>query len=117
MQRRNLPQSREPNLPERIMRIEDFNGVTCHASDIEQIDRILHKRYGEGVNDFWISLGNEKYPTIALQVNRDLASLHYFPREGHPGYVSVGDFKSLGLEPNGETTFYVTPTEPIWAIN
>jgi hypothetical protein len=99
------------------MRIEDFNGRTCHASDIEQIDRILSKRYRKGANEFRISHEGEKFPRISLQVNGPLACLHYFPEQGHPGHVSLGDLKSLGLKPGGDTTFYVTETEPIWARN
>jgi hypothetical protein len=99
------------------MRIEDFNGIIHHASDIEEIDNILRKRYGKGVNEFWISHGDERFPVISLQVSGRLACLHYIPRKRHAGFVSLGDLKSLGLEPGGETTFYVGPTTPIWALN
>jgi hypothetical protein len=98
------------------MRIFDFES-THYAADLKQIDFILSKRYGDGVNNFWISHGEQRYPTIAILAKGNVACVHYFPREGHPGYVSLGDLKSLGLEPGGETTFYVRPTAPIWAIN
>jgi hypothetical protein len=43
--------------------------------------------------------------------------MHYVSREGDAGYVSLGDLKSVSLDPDGETTFYVSPIEPIWALN
>jgi hypothetical protein len=100
-----------------MMRIEDFNGVTHNTGDIGQVRKILHARYGKGVNQFYISHGDERYPVIVAQVNGPLACLHYLPRDGDPGFVSLGDLKSVGLPPGGETTFYVSPGEPIWAIN
>jgi hypothetical protein len=104
-------------IAERTMRINDFSRVTHYAGSIEQIDKILHQRYGNGVNEFFLAHGDERYPVISLQVSGRLACMYYFPREGHPGFVSLGDLKSVGLQPGGETTFYVAPDQPIWAIN
>jgi len=99
------------------MRINDFSGVTHYAGDTEQIDKILHQRYGDGVNMFFLAHGDEIYPVMSLQVSGHLACLHYYPREGPAGFVSLGDLKSVGLQPGGETTFYVSLDQPIWSIN
>ena len=99
------------------MRISDFNGVTHYAVDLEQIDKILDQRHGGGFNEFFLARGDEKYPVIVVQVSGCLACVHYLPREDDPGFVSLGDLKSVGLEPGGKTTFYMRPNYPIWAIN
>ena len=39
---------------------------------------------------------------ISILVKRELAYLHYFPREGHPGFSSVGNLKGMK---SGETSF------------
>jgi hypothetical protein len=86
------------------MRIQDFERVyDANASD--EIDSAMAKRYGSGVNAFWLSHGSSKYPSILILVNGDLASLHYFPEEGHPGFRSVGTVQ--GLEPGGTTAFFM----------
>ncbi len=39
-----------------------------------------------------------------MMVKGDLAYLEYFPSDGHPGFVSIGN--SLNLKPGGLTTFF-----------
>lgn len=84
------------------MRIEDHNSL-CHATDPRKIDEVLGRRFDNGINAFWLSHGDEKFPAINLLVNGDLAYLHYFPGEDHPGFASVGDLENL--DPEGQTTF------------
>ena len=66
------------------MRIQDFDG-TLESDDIEAvIERIRNKRrarYGA----FHIC-AREEYPYLALHLNGDVAYLHYFPSDGHPGF-------------------------------
>jgi Immunity protein Imm1 len=86
------------------MRIEDFT-MTDHATEYANIEVALMRRNQSGFNEFWLSHGDDKYPAISVLVSGDLASLHYFPREGHPGLSSVG--KVQGLKSDGSTKFFI----------
>lgn len=97
------------------MRIQDFERV-YDASGNDAIDSALTKRHGSGVNAFWLSHGSSKYPALLILVNGELASLHYFPKDRHPGFRSVG--KVEGLEPGGTTTFFMNNVnEPEQILN
>jgi hypothetical protein len=88
-----------------FVRVQDFERVRDANSD-EAIESALAERYGSGVNSLWLCHGGAKYPALALLVRADLASLHYFPRERHPGFRSVGVVE--GQEPGESTAFCVT---------
>lgn len=93
------------------MVVEDFGGEHEVKSDAE-IDAVLAARYGQGVNEIWLSHESLEYPAIAILANRDLACVHYFPKEFDPGYQSVGP--APGLDPKQDTAFFVnTPTEKL----
>lgn len=51
----------------------------------------------------------EGFPAINIMVNGDLAHVHYFPKERHPGYASVGG--ALGLSPEEDTEFFHDNTQ------
>jgi hypothetical protein len=90
------------------MRIEDCDS----AHDVEKpadIATVLSKRRGIGGNSFWMGQTAGGFPAINIMVNGGLACLHYFPKEGHPGFSSVGG--SLGLNPEGYTIFHHDGTE------
>ena len=88
--------------------IQDFGG-RCEVNSISDLEHVLSRRYGPGVNGFWISHSNEEFPTLALLVNGNHAVLHYFPVANHPGFVSVG--REEGLDPKGFTTFSIDTVE------
>jgi len=71
------------------MKIEHFGGL-AEVGDDASLDEVLSKRFGEDVNEFWIS-GDEKYPALTIQVRGPLSCLLYYPEEGHPGFISVGE--------------------------
>lgn len=84
------------------MEIEDFGGVHKANSDTE-IDALLATRHEHGVDEFWLSHENLTYPAIAIMANKDLACVHYFPGDDHPGFQSAGP--APGLNPEGKTRF------------
>lgn len=86
------------------MRIQGFANV-CESHGDAHIEAALAKRHGTNVNAFWLSHNNEKYPMISILVKGELASLHYFPKERHPGFRSVGRAKDL--KAGGTTTFFM----------
>ena len=97
------------------MKIQDFERV-YNANGDDAVESALAKRYGDGVNAFWLSNASSKYPALLILVNGDLASLHYFPKERHAGYRSVGHIQ--GLVPGAMTTFFMNSvSEPQPMIN
>ncbi len=86
------------------LKIHDFGG-THEADSASELETVLQKTYASGVNGFWLSHDDEKDPAISLLVNCDLACIHYFPGNSHPGFVSVGTVPQLSRK--GTTTFYL----------
>jgi hypothetical protein len=62
-----------------------------------------------GNNCFWLSPEASEYPKLSLLVKADLATLLYFPTDGHPGFRSVGNVPDLEA---GETTVFSTSNYP-----
>jgi len=108
------------------LNIEDLGGSRRVTTETE-VELALHQRYvagiheptpsyAEGVNEFWISHADDRYPVLAIVVNGDLASLTYFPEEGHPGYKSQGDLEELNDD--DDTVFHTsTPQEQLLVAN
>jgi hypothetical protein len=93
------------------MRIQDYDTV-CDVTKPADIETALNKRHGAGRNSFWLSHGNKMYPALKIMVNVDLAYLHYFSKEGHPGFASVG--KLSGLKPGKRVSSLCTiQTSPL----
>lgn len=89
------------------MNVEHFGGEV-DVTDAAALDDILGLRFCDGVNEYWLC-GEGRYPLLAILVRGAVACLHFFPAEGHPGFVSVGDGA-----PGGKRVFYTnTPTEEI----
>jgi hypothetical protein len=84
------------------MKIVDFKG-TYEATSIQELETILMRRHCDGVNSFWLSHGNEEYPTLSVLVKNGFAALCYIPEESEAGFMSTG--KMQGLKPGGMTTF------------
>jgi hypothetical protein len=98
-----------------VIKIEDMQGCT-YVSDAIDLEAALNKRYGSGVNEFWISHDDDDYPVLAIVINQELASLSYFPEAGSPGFKSVGNLS--GLKKGEFTKFYInTPTEIHLVLN
>ena len=97
-----------------MIKIEHFGGmVECNS--VEEARLVLEKRYGNGVNEFWIS-GENNYPYLGLLVNNELASLGYFSSNDGSIFSSVGTDTELDL--GQMTVFYTnTPTEEIGVSN
>ena len=97
------------------MRIQDDDSV-CNVTSPADIEAVLRKRYGTGRNAFWLSHGDELFPAINIMVKGDLAHVHYFPEERHPGFASVG--RLPGLKSDEDTVFYMSSSsEPVEIMN
>src|SRR5258708_6953135 len=97
------------------MIICDFES-THDATTPAEVDAILSKRYGAGVNSFWMGHEGGGFPAINIMVKGNLAYVHYFPKEHHPGLASVAKFSGAPLE--GSSIFYLSSGgEEIWVLN
>lgn len=84
------------------MEVWDFNGThTVH--DSSELEEIMQTRSDEGLNEFCLSHEGSDHPLLLISVKGDLAAIHYFPRDGHAGFASIGG--GLGLGPRGMTSF------------
>lgn len=95
------------------MRIEDYNTVWNVTSPAD-VEVALTIRHGAGRNAFWLSHGSDKSPAINIMVRGDLAYVHYFPKDRHPGFASIGTVPSLSL--GGDTSFFPDNTEETFEI-
>ena len=75
------------------------------VSQAAGVDAVLRKREGDGVNCFWLWSNNSETPILIIHVNKDLATLHYFPSDDHPGFYSEGAMP--GLDPDKDTVFFM----------
>src|SRR4051812_47175526 len=94
------------------MNITDFR-CQRSAQNSDELASALTCRYAKGdksVNLFWLAHDQEEYPQLGIQMNDQLAALHYFPAAGHPGFRSVGPAR--GLEPDGVTLFWISDIDP-----
>jgi hypothetical protein len=70
-----------------------------------EIAGVLARRHDRGVNEFWLFYKGQEFPRMAINVAGDLAFVHYFPCDGHPGWRLLGHV--AGLDPKGETAFQI----------
>ncbi|NTY41639.1 Imm1 family immunity protein [Burkholderia diffusa] len=96
-------------------KIEDFAGV-CEVRTRTELDAVLAKRYlHHTVNEFWLYHGEGRYPALTFMINCQLATAHYFPETGHPGFASAGNVENL--DPGGHTKFYMAENQTIVVSN
>jgi hypothetical protein len=81
------------------MKFEDFDGMG-EVRDAGELEAALAKRFGAGVNEFWLS-HNDRFPALSIWVKDDLATAHFFDKERDPGFRSVGTVAGAG----GSTLF------------
>jgi hypothetical protein len=85
-----------------IVKIIDFER-TQEVQDLHEFENVLMVRYKNNVNAFWLSHGDEDYPTLSIMVKNDLAALHYIPSEKEAGFRSIGSCPGLK---RGDTTCF-----------
>jgi len=97
-----------------MMKIEDYDSV-CDVVSAQDIEAALSRRHHNGMNSFWLSHGTEEFPYINILAKGDLAYVHYFPSERHPGFASVA--KVSVDKPHETSVFFLYPTEKVWILN
>ena len=86
------------------MIVADFKGVWEVSTPIE-LEAALKKRYGHDANSFWLNHPPKSYPSLAILVKGELASINYLPEGDSAGFRSVGHVG--GLQPGEMYTFYL----------
>jgi len=89
------------------LRIQDFDR-TVTVTDEKALEGALQVRYSDA-NSFWLTRDHDKKPAISILVRGDLACLHYFPSESHPGFVSVSSVQNP--QGSGATLFFMDSPE------
>jgi hypothetical protein len=69
--------------------------ISYEVTDIHELETVITKRCDNSFNSFWLSHQGEEYPTLAVLVKDDLATLNYMPKEFDAGYRSVGALPDL----------------------
>jgi len=72
----------------RRVRVEGHHR-SWNAVDESALEQILRFRDGVGGGQFWLAHADGAYPAVAIRVSGDLADVHYFPFEGHPGFRAL----------------------------
>lgn len=85
------------------LRVQDFTS-TIQVGNVDELETALQRRF-DGVNSFWLSHSEGTKPSLSILVRDDLACLHYFPDDSHPGFSSIGEVARL--KPSGTTIFYM----------
>ena len=87
----------------------DRCGRTWQVADDKSLDAALASRDDRGGGMFWLTPEPERYPTLALRVSGEVADVHYFPWDGHPGFRCLG---GDGLPNGGSTTLVYEGCDP-----
>src|SRR6266481_4485112 len=87
------------------MKVIDFDGHHSVHS-IAELEQLLGVRFKDQLNHFWLRADGSDFPRLAIMVKGDLSAIHYFPKDRHPGYVSLGG--KLNLDPDRTATFSIS---------
>ena len=68
------------------------------ANTLDELYQILHGHRDGDFREFW--LGGQGFPAMAIHIHGDLAYLHFFPADKHPGFQPIGN-----LGPGNDITF------------
>ena len=85
-----------------MLRIAGYSR-TWEVEDVQGLHQALAWRDARGGGIFFLSRENVQYPHLCIRVSGNIADVHFFPEEGHPGYRCLGD---EGM-PEGESTTFV----------
>lgn len=97
------------------MIVIDFSGEHSVQS-IADLEQRLGVRFNDKENGFVLSPDSSEFPQLFIQVNGNLAVIHYFHEHGQAGYESLGG--KMNLNPDETTTFSLHRSgDPIYVLN
>src|SRR5262245_52179641 len=68
----------------------DGHRRTWEVADQPGLAAALAWRDERGGAMLWLTPDNARYPALALRISGDVADVHYFPQDGHPGFRCLG---------------------------
>jgi hypothetical protein len=90
------------------MRVEGHHrGWDAH--DEAGLEQVLRFRDAVGGALFWLVHDDHRHPSMAIRISGNLADVHYFPDEGHPGFRALAEPAALGAR---TTTFIYEGCDP-----
>lgn len=89
------------------MRVDGY-GRTWQVEDVADLEKALAWRDSRGGGLFWLSQDGG-FPTLAIRVSGDVADLHFFPEDGHPGFRCLG---GVSLPEDGMTKLVFEGCDP-----
>ena len=90
------------------MRVQGYHRA-WQVEDIKALEDALAWRDSRGGARFWLAHNDQKYPALAIRVTGDVADVHFFPEEGHPGFRCLG---GEGLLKGGWTVLVFQGCDP-----
>jgi hypothetical protein len=82
---------------------------TWQVEDVNSLEGALAWRDDRGGGLFYLTPNDAPYPAMVIRVGGDVADVHYFPRDGHPGFRCLG---GDGLPEGGWTTLVYQGCDP-----
>ena len=73
------------------------------AQDEDTLERVLELRDDVGGALFWLTHDGDGYPALTIRISGDMADVHYFPGEGHPGFRALAESPAR----NGQASIFV----------
>jgi hypothetical protein len=90
------------------VRIDGYR-QTWNVDNEMELNGVLAWRDDRAGAIFWLAADEASDPTLAIRVSGSVADVHYFPREGHPGFRALG---GNGLPEHGFTTLVYEGADP-----
>ncbi len=82
---------------------------TRHVHNQQALQEALSYRDNRGGAVFWLTHDGEEYPKLAIRVSGEIADVHFFPKDAHPGFRCLG---GAGLPQGGMTTLVFDGCDP-----
>jgi hypothetical protein len=82
------------------------------AHDEAALERVLRFRDDVGGALFWLAPDDDQYPAVAIRVSGELADVHYFPEEGHPGFRALAELSRAEVQGGAMTTLVYEGCDP-----
>lgn len=70
---------------------------TCGHKVVEsfdQLQQLLRNSRNGDFGEFWLGEKNGTFPALAIHTHGNLAYVHFFPADRHPGFQSIGEVNS-----------------------
>jgi hypothetical protein len=91
-----------------LMRVDGYHR-TWEVDDLASLADVLSWRDERGGAMLWLTPDESRFPSLAVRISGVVADVHYFPRDGHPGFRCLG---GVGLPAGGMTWLVYQGADP-----